>query len=123
VLYIPYLCIVSRTHCVPTDPLETRWFRIRDARLNPLTFIPSFIKCSNTLSTVSVLKSHLFKAPLPIVSGVSSEVGSPNFSSYSSFSLSDSSEYLIPSLWNFKGTLIDFGQNLKKVSLRNLWAL
>ena len=61
------------------------------------TFSPYCIKCFSTLSTVSSLKSHLFKALLSTSSGTKFSSFQSKLS-HSSFSSSLSSSYLIPSL-------------------------
>ena len=70
------------------------------------------MRCASTLSTVSLLNSHLLTASASTRSGT---VPSSSHSSAShwSFSSSDSPSYLMPSRWNLSGTETALGGTRK----------
>ena len=64
---------------------------------------PRVIRCSSTLSTVSLLKSHRLTASASTRSGTLPS-SSHSSASHCSFSSSDRSSYVMPSRWNLSGT-------------------
>ncbi|EKD97992.1 MAG: hypothetical protein ACD_23C00638G0001 [uncultured bacterium] len=78
------------------------------SRSPPATFSPWVIRFSSTLSTVSVLNSHLFRAAESTASGTLPS-SSHSSASHCSFSSSDRSWYLMPSRWNLSGTEMALG--------------
>src|SRR5207245_11044470 len=83
------------------------WFlakrMVLPSRSPPATVMPLVIRCSSTLSTVSLLNSHLLTASASTRSGTLPS-SSHSSASHWSLSSSDSSSYLIPSRWNLSGT-------------------